>query len=381
MQSMRRLSIILSALLLLVLTIPTQAQDGNLLNNAGFESTSYSFVSADPLALAVTYNVPAGWGGGVVQSPRSETWMNVHPTGFPHNGPFKLQGNSSFHMSRGGGTFTAYLYQQISVTAGSPLEGGAWAFIENGSGTAIARVGIDPTGGTNPFSGAVVWSANGANGFNWNRMSVSSTAQGNTATLFLFATQAFPVDPNGVYWDEAFFFGQAGSGAVSTPDNTQQPQPPSGQVVTTNVRLNVRSGAGTNFNRIGLMTPSTTFGYVGTEGSWVLIDYNGQTGYVAGRYANITGGQPTGGGETVVGQVPTGGVTLQYTLWYNITLRSGPSRSFGEITTIPVDTVLTAVGRSGDSNWVQVTYNGQTGWVASWLGRWSGAINDLPVIG
>src|SRR5690606_27536978 len=146
-----------------------------------------SFISADPQALAVTYNVPSGWGGGGVTG-GSQPWQNVHPSGFPHNEPYKIQGNRSFNMARGGGNYTAYLYQQVSVAPNSSVEGGAWAFIENGSGTAIARVGIDPTGGTNPFSGAVVWSGNASNGFNWNRMSISATAQGGTVTLFLFAT-------------------------------------------------------------------------------------------------------------------------------------------------------------------------------------------------
>ena len=373
---MKRLLIVAFLLALVVIVMPAGAQTGNLLNNPGFESTSYTFVSADPQALAVTYSAPAGWGGGVVTG-GSQSWQNVHPSGFPHNGPYKLQGNSSFHMARGGGTFTAYIYQQVSVTAGSPVEGGAWAFIENGSGTAIARVGIDPTGGTNPFSGAVVWSGNGANGFNWNRMSISATAQGGTVTLFLFATQTFPVDPNGVYWDEAFLNGNAGSGEISNP---AAPAAPSGRIATPRVRLNVRSGPGTSFDRLTVISPSESFGVVSESGGWVQIDLGGRTGYVSATYVTLSGGTPSNSGGTPVVQAPAGGVTLDYTLWYNVVMRDAPTRTAGEVATVPANTVLRAVGRTGDSNWVQVNFNGQTGWMASWLGRWSGRINDLPVL-
>lgn len=374
---MKRLLMIIALLLaVFAITLPAGAQAGNLLNNPGFESTSYTFISADPQALAVTYSAPSGWGGGVVTG-GGQPWQNVHPSGFPHNGPYKLQGNSSFHMARGGGTFTAYIYQQVSVAPNTPVEGGAWAFIENGSGTAIARVGIDPTGGTNPFSGAVVWSGNGANGFNWNRMSVSATAQGGTVTLFLFATQSFPVDPNGVYWDEAFLYGNAGSGQISNP---AAPAAPTGRIATPRVRLNVRSGAGTNYDRITIISPGESYGVVNESGGWVQIDLGGRTGYVSSAYVTISGGTPSNNGGGSVVQPPAGGVTLQYTLWYNVVIRNAPDRSAGEVVTVPANTVLQAVGRTGDSNWVRVNFNGQSGWMASWLGRWSGRINDLPVL-
>lgn len=354
---------------------PAQAQAANLLQDPGFEGESYSFVSADPLALAVTYNVPAGWGGAVVQSPRSQPWMNVHPTGFPHTGPFRRSGNRSFHMARGGGTFTAYLYQRVNVVPGTPLQGGAWAFIDNGSGTSVVRAGIDPTGGIDPFSGSVVWSAWNGNGFNWTPVTVNSTAVSGTVTLFLFATQTFPVDPNGVYWDDAFLYGTAGQAPAS-------PAGPSQRILTPNLRLSVRAGAGTQFNRLGVIARGESYAVLGESNGWYSISYNGQTGYVSGQYVTISQGQPTGGSAPAPAPQGPAAVTGQtFTALYSLRLRSGPATSFADLGIIPYPATLQVTGRSGDGNWIQVIYNGQVGWVAGWLGRLSGRAADLPVRG
>ena len=45
-------------------------------------------------------------------------------------------------------------------------------------------------------------------------MSVNAHATGGVVTLFLYATQSQPSDPNGVYWDEAFLNGIPGQGGT-----------------------------------------------------------------------------------------------------------------------------------------------------------------------
>jgi hypothetical protein len=37
------------------------------------------------------------------------------------------------------------------------------------------------------------------------------------------------------------------------------------------------------------------------------------------------------------------------------------------------------VARSSDNNWLLVNYEGQSGWVAAWIGRLQGSISSLPV--
>lgn len=363
------------SLILLVLTLaiglPAHAQATNLLQNPGFDSETYTLISTDPTDPATTFNAPLGWWGGIAFAPHDAFWMNVHPNGFPHSASFKRSGIFSYHMGRGGATFTAYLYQQVSVAPNSDVQGGAWAFLEN-SGSSITRVGIDPRGGTDPFSPNVVWSPFAVGLYQWNYMSVNAKASGAVVTLFLYATQVQPYNPNGVYWDEAFLNGIPGQSTVST-STTSNPAS-NAQVVSASVRINVRSGPGTTFARIGRMNPGDAFALLEQTGDWVKIDFQGQVGFVAARFVTVSGGQPT---VTSVAAPPAD--ALDFTLDYTVRLRSAPDTNSETLARIPFKTVIQAVGRSADNAWLQVIFNGQTGWVAARFGRLSDDINRLPI--
>jgi uncharacterized protein YraI len=62
-------------------------------------------------------------------------------------------------------------------------------------------------------------------------------------------------------------------------------------------------------------------------------------------------------------------------------LRTGPGRAFTRLTVVPPVQTLPAYGRTSDTSWVQVAYDGQLGWINSTLLVWSGDIIDLPVDG
>ena len=65
----------------------------------------------------------------------------------------------------------------------------------------------------------------------------------------------------------------------------------------------------------------------------------------------------------------------------NSALRAGPGRAFDQLATVPPATTLRAIGRTQDTRWVQVEYEGQRGWIAYWLLVWTGDIISLPVDG
>ena len=62
-------------------------------------------------------------------------------------------------------------------------------------------------------------------------------------------------------------------------------------------------------------------------------------------------------------------------------LRTGPGGQFERLTVIDPAVDMPAIGRSADMDWVQVWYQGETGWIASWLLVWYGDIISLPVDG
>jgi uncharacterized protein YraI len=361
----------LLGILALLVVSPASAQTENLLIDPGFEGEIYNVISIDP-SDDTRFHVPSGWSGGIIRTPGTPIWINAHPSGFPHSAGFKIQGGRSFHVARGGATFTAYIYQQVYTQPGSPLEGGAWAYVQNDRGGRV-RAGIDPTGGADPFSANVVWGSWSEARNGWVRVHAAATAQGGTATLLLYATQDTPSDPNGVYWDDAYFNGIRG---VAPAQPGAVPVRP---MVTANSNIRVRRGPGIDTPRIGAMNAGESYPLVEDLGNWYGIEFQGQTGYVSSLYTSIGQGSsaaPAGGG----GSAPvTTGAALDYIVDYTLRMRVAPGRDSAEVAVIPHTATVQAVARSADSNWLLVNYNGQSGWVASWIGRLLGAISDLPV--
>ena len=198
-----------SVLILLLLGFSAGVEvsaQGNILNDPGFEGTYTGRGRAD-------FNIPEAWGGWFTETPRNQEWMNIPPIAFPHTADFKRAGAKSLHVNRGGGTFTSAIYQNLTVAPGTILNASAWGFIENAGGSeAKIRIGIAPNGGTNPFA-EVVWSGWSSAVNSWNQVSVQATAASSQITVFLYATQSWPNDPNGVYWDEASLVA-TGSGEI-----------------------------------------------------------------------------------------------------------------------------------------------------------------------
>jgi len=64
-----------------------------------------------------------------------------------------------------------------------------------------------------------------------------------------------------------------------------------------------------------------------------------------------------------------------------VALRAGPGMSWDRLAVVPPATTLHAVGRTIQSHWIQVEYDGLHGWIASWLVVWSGKFYELPVDG
>lgn len=191
-----RHSLIITVLLCLLSILPVQAQQ-NLLRNPGFEDNYSGRGRGD-------FNFPEFWEGWWNDSPRTEAWMNVAPTGYPHTGPFRRSGTNAQSIAKGGGTFTAAAIQRVqNVPAGAILRGSAWVFIENSNGTnAQVRIGLGSNVGDNPY-GAVTWSGWQSTLNSQQQISVEHVATGGEVTIFIFATQTWPNDPNAVYIDDA----------------------------------------------------------------------------------------------------------------------------------------------------------------------------------
>ena len=123
--------------------------------------------------------------------------------------------------------------------------------------------------------------------------------------------------------------------------------------------VNVRSGAGTRYGRIGGLAEGASVTIVGQSGGWYQIKYGSGTGWVCGDYVKKTSGGSSGGsssGGTSTGKVSgTGGAGLN--------VRSGAGTGYGRIGGLGEGASVTIVGQS--NGWYQIKYGSGTGWVSS----------------
>ena len=115
-----------------------------------------------------------------------------------------------------------------------------------------------------------------------------------------------------------------------------------------NARLNLRSGAGTNFPVITIIPQGGVVDLLGqTQSGFQQVRYGGHTGWAYGTYL-----QPLSGGSLVT------------TTTANVNLRQGPHTAQAAILVIPAgrQVILTGAVAAG---FHQVRYNGVTGWVSS----------------
>ena len=117
-------------------------------------------------------------------------------------------------------------------------------------------------------------------------------------------------------------------------------------------KLNVRSGAGTNYGIIGSVVKDQMLSVVSKSGSWYKINYNGRTGYVSSDYVQASGT------TTPPAESTTYTVTAS-----TLNVRSGAGTSYASIGSVTKGQKLSVVSKSG--SWYKINYNGRTGYVSS----------------
>ena len=238
--------ILVAGVLTLVMLLPWTAnaaplqQGENLLQNPGFEG-AYSPWSGIP-----QIQMPAGWVPWWADNSGDDPdWANHRPEWKPaeaqyyptrvHSGERALQWFKSY------ATFWAGAYQQVNVPENAQLRFSAygfgwscadWEMCRDASSYEPAnmrmRIGIDPTGGTSPWSASIVWSPTASPVWAWEYFQVEATAQGGTITVFLYANPDWPKQNQDSYYDDASLvvIGDAPPPAPTTaPENPAAPPP------------------------------------------------------------------------------------------------------------------------------------------------------------
>jgi|FLYN01.1.fsa_nt_gi uncharacterized protein YraI len=180
----------------------------------------------------------------------------------------------------------------------------------------------------------------------------------------------------------------------ATPQPTQAPLAATTDLfVTTQFRVNVRSGPGTEYTILGKLTPADSLDITGqnASGDWLRVNFNGQEGWVFASVVEANGAVENApvveAGPTAVLRdggaqpgAPASGEVVVVTR-FNTNLRSSFSTDADILEVIPFNTPLRPEGRTENGNWLMVRFGDQSGWVfAPILFFSSGAVETLPVI-
>ncbi len=280
MRANRYLPILLLGLVVLGLMFfanrfPAQAQGQNLLTNPGFEGQYSGYIPESPaeqadctLGICSTAQTAAGWKPWWVKERPTDVNPEFKPAERNVGGNRVRTGDRAAQYFSFWTTHKAGLRQIVTVPANSVVQftiwGHAWMSESDNSltsegGTPNMRIGIDPTGGNNPFGQQIVWSEYKQAFDTYQPFSVQAQAQGDKVTVFTFAAPS--TNPNSpdygfkhtdIYWDDAAL---VVVGAAAAPPPPPPPADSGGDAATNPNPPPVAAAPATQFGGDPTATP------------------------------------------------------------------------------------------------------------------------------
>lgn len=124
--------------------------------------------------------------------------------------------------------------------------------------------------------------------------------------------------------------------------------------VTTNTDpLTIRSGAGTNYKKIGSIPKGyLVYAYGSPENNFVKVSYGSIKGWVSKKYLS----------KATVSSMKPGVYTVK-TESTNLNMRINPGTKYEIIDSIKKGTKVNVSGIVYNNRWVMITYNSKCGWV------------------
>lgn len=134
-----------------------------------------------------------------------------------------------------------------------------------------------------------------------------------------------------------------------------------GSKYITTANLNMRKGASTNYIKIATIPANTQITPTGvsTDGKWVKINYNNQTGWVVVDYIKLYESTNT---STQPNKVEVG---KTYETTMNVYSRKGPSSDYEVITVLNKGTTIKPLEIVKAGYWAKFEYNGQYAYVCT----------------
>jgi len=295
MRVLRILGVVAVVAVLLV-AIPEQSTQAappaqqNLLQNAGFDGNFVQFAHFKTAIVAEKWK--PWW---KEQAGGDEPWKNRMPEfkpAAPYQDRIQSGGNAQQYFTFYG-THTGGIYQQVGgIKRGSKVRFTIWGQAWGGDGPDPSKsenagpmhmkIGIDPTGGTNPWSGSIVWSGEQNPFDNWAVFSIEAVAASDKVTVFTYSAPDYPTHHNDVYWDSAALTVIA---QPVPPTNTPRPYVPPTRVPSTPTNTPTITPTPTNTptatpvnTATPTVTPTPTFTPTPMTGSICLMAFEDRNG-------------------------------------------------------------------------------------------------------
>jgi hypothetical protein len=148
--------------------------------------------------------------GGAFNDPNGDhrtanDWHQYTLSGFSKSNVTWLGGNAhsaDWVQDFWEGGYTSGIYQQApNADVGNDFTGTAW--VKASASTMKFTIGLDPSGGTDPTAGNLVWSDDVVPGTTWTQISVTAQATSSTITLFIEAENPSAANQNAFIDDAA----------------------------------------------------------------------------------------------------------------------------------------------------------------------------------
>ena len=155
-------------------------------------------------------------------------------------------------------------------------------------------------------------------------------------------------------------------------DDSSTPDTPSvsGDTATTTTGVHLRSGRGTNYSSLGVISGGTAITVTDkSDSSWYGVTVNGKSGYMFSEYIKLSDSADSGSDD-----VPSTGSDAAVTT-ADVHLRSGRGTNYSSKGVIDEGTSITVTDRS-DSDWYGVTVNGKSGYMFSAYIKLSGGTDS-----
>ena len=186
-------------------------EPGNLTQNCGFDTFVDHWVGEK------RYQIPGAWWYYVLSGDPDYRQSDDTYWGAP-----------SLWMLTDGAPFTAGIYQQVAVTPGVVYMANiGWAAPSQEDFE--RKLGLDPTGGTDPLAPTVVWSRSEWTKTRWPDLAVSARATGSTMTVFVWVHHPRAYGQDWIFLDAVGLWpdpSQPAATATPVPSFTSTRRPP-----------------------------------------------------------------------------------------------------------------------------------------------------------